>query len=140
MFSNVNLAIVGLVFLLGGATAGIYLAFRHFTRQKMPVWVAILHGLGGASGFALVLFAVVSDPGYQPFRNALYLLTATVLLGAVNLLFHIRKKRHRTSLILLHGALAVSSASTVVYGIYAHRNAPDSSVLSQDESAPPQRP
>jgi len=47
-------------------------------------------------------------------RQALTLFVVTILLGAVNLLFHLRKKRHRTSLILLHASVAVSGVVTLV--------------------------
>jgi len=103
-----------------GAVAGIFLAVRHFIRKPMPVSVALLHGLGGATGFAFVLLTVVSEPTFQPIRDVLYLLIATVVLGVVNLLFHIRKVRHRTSLILMHGLTAVTSAAMLIRAIVVH--------------------
>jgi outer membrane protein OmpA-like peptidoglycan-associated protein len=101
------------------ATAGLFLAFRHFTRKKLPASIALLHGLGGATGFLLVLLVVVQDPDFRLARQALYLFMVTILLGAVNLLFHLRKKRHRTSLIVLHAAVAVSGVLTLVVAIFS---------------------
>jgi outer membrane protein OmpA-like peptidoglycan-associated protein len=112
--------IAALLALAGGAVAGIFLAARHFMRKKLPVWVAFLHGVGGATGFTFVLVTVVREPNFRPIREVLYLLIATVLLGAVNLLFHIRKVRHRTSLILLHGMTAVTSAVMLIRAILVH--------------------
>ncbi|HEX6276823.1 MAG TPA: OmpA family protein [Polyangiaceae bacterium] len=107
------------------ASAGIFLAFRHFTRGKMPAAVALIHGLGGATGFLFVLLVVVEDPDFRLARQALYLFIVTILLGAVNLLFHLRKKRHRTSLILMHAAVAVSGVLTLVTAIFSgEREAP----------------
>jgi outer membrane protein OmpA-like peptidoglycan-associated protein len=103
-----------------GAVAGIFLATRHFLRKRLPASVALLHGLGGATGFTLVLLVVVREPDFRPIRDVLYFLIATVLLGAVNLLFHIRKVRHRTSLILLHGLTAVTSAGLLIRAIFVH--------------------
>jgi outer membrane protein OmpA-like peptidoglycan-associated protein len=103
-----------------GAVAGIFLAARHFLRKPLPASVALLHGLGGATGFAFVLYTVVSEPDFQPIRDVLYLLIATVVLGVVNLLFHIRKVRHRTSLILMHGLTAVTSAAMLIRAIVVH--------------------
>ncbi len=99
------------------ATAGIFLATRHFLRKRLPVWVAVVHGLGGATGFLLVLLTVVWNPEFALARQALYLFIATIALGVVNLLFHVRRVRHRTSLILLHGMTAVSGVSTLLYAL-----------------------
>lgn len=106
-----------LVALAAGAVAGVYLATRHFMRKRLPATVALLHGLGGATGFTLVLLVVVREPSYRPIRDVLYLLIATVLLGVVNLLFHVRRVRHRTSLIVMHGLTAVTSAAMLIRAI-----------------------
>jgi outer membrane protein OmpA-like peptidoglycan-associated protein len=101
------------------ATAGLFLAFRHFTRQKLPASVALIHGLGGATGFTFVLLVVVQNPDFRLARQALYLFIVTILLGAVNLLFHLRKKRHRTSLIVMHALVAVSGVLTLLFAIFS---------------------
>jgi len=126
------LMIGALIALALGAVAGIFLATRHFLRKRLPASVALFHGLGGATGFTLVLLAVVREPGFRPIRDVLYFLIATVLLGVVNLLFHIRKVRHRTSLILLHGMTAVTSAGLLIRAIFVH--------VPADESAPAPAP
>jgi outer membrane protein OmpA-like peptidoglycan-associated protein len=100
------------------AVAGIFLAFRHFTKQRLPASVALIHGLGGATGFTFVLLVVVQNPDFKIARQALFIFIVTILLGAVNLLFHLRKKRHRTSLIVGHALTAVSGVLTVVYAIF----------------------
>jgi outer membrane protein OmpA-like peptidoglycan-associated protein len=115
------------------ASAGIFLAFRHFTRGKMPAAVALIHGLGGATGFLFVLLVVVQNPDFVRARQALYLFIVTILLGAVNLLFHLRKKRHRTSLILMHAAVAVSGVLTLVVAIFSG----DSEATAAQPAAPP---
>jgi len=115
--------------LAAGALAGIFLALRHFTRKRMPVWAALLHGLGGATGFLLVLLIVVREPAFHLARQALYLLIATVALGVVNLLFHVRKVRHRTSLILMHAGCAVSGVSTLIYAAVAPASEPATAAL-----------
>jgi len=143
--------IAALVALGFGATAGIFLATRHFLRKRMPASVALLHGLGGATGFTLVLLTVVREPGFGPIREVLYLLIATVVLGVVNLLFHIRKVRHRTSLIIMHGLTAVTSAAMLIRAIVLHAapsteaqayatTPPASSVATPPPSAVPSAP
>jgi outer membrane protein OmpA-like peptidoglycan-associated protein len=112
--------LAALLALAAGAAAGIFLALRHFRHKRLPAVVALLHGVGGATGFTLVLVTVVREPDFRPIRDVLYLLIATVVLGVVNLLFHIRKVRHRTSLILLHGFTAVTAASMLIRAILVH--------------------
>lgn len=120
------------------ATAGLFLAFRHFTRKKLPASIALLHGLGGATGFLFVLLVVVQDPDFRLARQALYLFMVTILLGAVNLLFHLRKKRHRTSLIVLHAAVAISGVLTLIVAIFSgESNATAQPVATQAPVAAP---
>ncbi len=134
--------IAALCALAFGAIAGVFLASRHFLHRRMPAWGALVHGVGGATGFALVLLTVAAEPTFQPARGVLYLLIATIGLGCVNLLFHVRKVRHRTSLILTHGLCAVCAASWLVYAIVAHRPAlleaaePPSTALHRSLAAP----
>jgi outer membrane protein OmpA-like peptidoglycan-associated protein len=110
-----------LIYALGafaiGATAGIFLAFRHFVHKRLPVWVALAHGVGGATGFTLVLLTVVQQPTFTLAKQALYLFIVTIALGCVNLLFHVRRVRHRTSLIVMHALTAVSGVLTLIYAI-----------------------
>jgi outer membrane protein OmpA-like peptidoglycan-associated protein len=110
--------IAALCALAAAAVAGIFLAFRHFTRKKLPASIALIHGLGGATGFTFVLLVVVQNPDFKLARQALYLFIVTILLGAVNLLFHLRKKRHRTSLIVVHALVAVSGVLTLLFAIF----------------------
>lgn len=112
--------IVALVALASGAVAGLFLAIRHFRRKRLPAVVALLHGIGGATGFTLVLLTVVREPDFRPIRDSLYLLIATVAFGVVNLLFHVRRVRHRTSLILLHAFCAVSGVGLLIRAILVH--------------------
>ena len=112
--------IAALLALAAGAVAGIFLATRHFLRKRLPASVALFHGLGGATGFALVLLTFLNEPAFEPVRYVLFLLIATVLLGAANLVFHIRGVRHRTSLILLHGLFAVTSAGLLIRALWLH--------------------
>jgi outer membrane protein OmpA-like peptidoglycan-associated protein len=113
--------IAALLALASAAVAGLFLAIRHFRRKRLPAMVALVHGLGGATGFTLVLLTVVGEPGFRPVRDSLYLLIATVALGVVNLLFHVRRVRHRTSLIVLHALCAVSGVGLLIRAIVVHQ-------------------
>jgi outer membrane protein OmpA-like peptidoglycan-associated protein len=122
--------IAALLALCVGALAGVFLATRHFLRRRLPASVALFHGMGGAVGFALVLMTVFREPTFALIRTVLYLLIATVVLGCVNLLFHVRRVRHRTSIIALHALTALASAGTLIKAIQVHSG-------SAGESAPP---
>jgi outer membrane protein OmpA-like peptidoglycan-associated protein len=93
--------------------------------------------VGGATGFTLVLLTVVQYPAFALARQALYLLIATVALGAVNLLFHVRKVRHRTSLIIMHALCAVSGVLTIVYALITVGSAPAAVAATGTAPAPP---
>ncbi len=123
------------------AIAGVFLATRHFLRKRLPISVALLHGLGGATGFTLLLLIVVRDPTFELARRALYLFIATIALGSVNLLFHIRGVRHRTSLIVMHAMAAVSGVSTLLYALFVPAPSPEPTPAPAvpSESAAPQQ-
>jgi outer membrane protein OmpA-like peptidoglycan-associated protein len=111
--------ILALCFFLSGALVGIYMLVRHLQGRQLPTLAAVLHGLAGATGFGILLVTVVQAPTLVAARYALVVFIAAVLLGVVNLVFHIRGRRHRTTLILLHGLTAVVGAVTLLYGIFA---------------------
>lgn len=123
--------IAALCSLGAAAVAGLFLAIRHFLRKRLPVWVALLHGLGGAVGFTLVLLVVVNQPAFQLARQALYLFIVTIALGSVNLLFHVRGVRHRTSLIATHALCAVSGVVTLILAVAS----PEASAGQSEPSA-----
>lgn len=125
--------IYALVALAIGAVAGIFLAFRHFVRKRLPVGVALAHGLGGATGFTLVLLTVVQQPYFTLAKQALYLFIVTIALGCVNLLFHVRKVRHRTSLIVMHALCAVSGVLTLIYAV---ATGPETPAVAATATAP----
>jgi outer membrane protein OmpA-like peptidoglycan-associated protein len=116
-----------IVALLVGACFGILLASRHFMRLRLPVWAAVMHGVAGATGFTLLLLTVLSNPAFTLAKRALFVLVVAVFMGCVNVVFHIRRIRHRTGLILGHAALAVSGVTTFVVGV----------VLRPPKHAPP---
>jgi outer membrane protein OmpA-like peptidoglycan-associated protein len=129
--------IAALLALAAGAVAGLFLAIRHFRRKRLPAVVALLHGIGGATGFTLVLLTVVREPDFRPIRDSLYLLIATVAFGVVNLLFHVRRVRHRTSLILLHALCAVSGVGLLIRAIVVHEPVETASAAVATPAAAP---
>lgn len=107
-----------IVALLVGACFGIFLAARHFLRLRMPPWVAVAHGVAGATGFGLLVVAVLGRPTFSLGRVALAILVFAVVMGCVNVVFHIRGIRHKSALIIGHAFLAVSGVTTLVTAIF----------------------
>jgi hypothetical protein len=107
------IAAIGL-FLIGAA-AGIFLAIRHFTRRRLPGWVAVAHGLAGASGFAVLMLCCAREPTMAAARTALGILVFAITLGCVNVVYHLRGRRHRSTIIVAHALAAVSGVGTLAY-------------------------
>ena len=108
--------ILAVCLFLTGALFGIYMFIRHLRRRAMPAWAAIAHGGFGATAFAIVLFLLVQTPESMLLRTVIGILVGAVVLGVVNLLFHIRRVRHRTVLIVFHALTAVGGVGTLAYG------------------------
>ena len=109
--------LAALCLFLVGASFGVFLAFRHFTRRRLPITVAILHGAAGAIGFALLLLAVLARPDFRPARIATAILIVAVAFGCVNAVYHVRGARHRSALVFVHALLAVAGVGTLAYGV-----------------------
>lgn len=115
--------IIAICLLLTGALFGIFMFVRHLKRRALPKWAAILHGAFGAAGFGVVLFLMVRTPGMAFARDALMILIGAIVLGAVNLVFHLRRVRHRTVLIVVHALTAVAGVLMLGYGVVAGADA-----------------
>lgn len=107
--------ITAICFFLVGAIAGAFMVFRHLKRLHLPGWVAIAHGLAGATGFALLLLFCLREPRVVLARCALGILVGAIALGCVNVVYHLRGIRHRLALILTHALVAVTGVGTLAY-------------------------
>ena len=110
------LIIAAVLFALG-ALGGLFMAVRSFGGQSIPVPVAVLHGLFGATGLVLLLYAVVMGMGGGTARIALAVLLLAALGGFYLLSFHIRKERHPKAVIVVHALVAVVGFLTLLTAI-----------------------
>src|SRR5262245_21364791 len=115
--------VVAICLFLLGASAGLVLAIRHFMKRGLPGWVAIVYGAAGASGFALLLLFCAQEPAFLPARSALVVLVVAIALGCVNVVYHLRRVRHRSVLIVAHALSAVGGVGTLAYGALVHDDA-----------------
>ena len=111
------------LFLMGGG-AGAFLAARHFLRRGLPGSIAILHGVLGAGGFALLLLFCTREPTFVPARYSLAILAVAIGLGCVNVVYHLRRLRHRTFFIVAHALAALTGVASVTFGAVVHARAP----------------
>lgn len=110
------LMIAAVLFALG-ALGGLFMAVRSFSGQSIPVPVAVAHGLAGATGLVLLLYAVVMGMGGGTARIALAVLLVAALGGFYLLSFHIRKERHPKAVIVVHALVAVVGFLTLLTAI-----------------------
>jgi outer membrane protein OmpA-like peptidoglycan-associated protein len=108
--------ITAICFFLVGAGAGVFMLIRHVRKRRLPGWVAIAHGVVGATGFALLLLFCVREPAVVIARYGLGILVGAIALGCVNVIYHLRGVRHRLALIAAHALFAVAGVGTLAYG------------------------
>jgi outer membrane protein OmpA-like peptidoglycan-associated protein len=116
--------ITAICFFLVGACAGAFMVFRHLKRLRLPGWVAIAHGLAGATGFAVLLLFCLREPAVVLARYALGILVGAIALGCVNVIYHLRGIRHRLALIMTHAIVAVTGVGTLTYAAVLHAQRP----------------
>jgi len=116
--------ITAICFFLVGACAGAFMVIRHLKKLRLPGWVAIAHGLAGATGFALLLLFCLREPAVVLARYALGILVGAIGLGCVNVVYHLRGIRHRLALILTHAIVAVTGVGTLTYAAVLHAQRP----------------
>jgi len=98
---------------MGGATM---LALR-VKGKPLPMPLAVLHGLGAATGLVCLVLAALG--GHAP-RLAIYALIAfgAAALGGVYLFsFHVRGKTHPVALIVGHGAVAATGLALLLLAL-----------------------
>lgn len=133
--------ITAICLFLVGASAGAFMVFRHLKKLPLPGWVAIAHGLAGATGFAVLLFFCLREPTVVLARYALGILIGAIALGCINVIYHLRGVRHRLALIATHALVAVSGVGTLAYAAVQYAQRPSIEPLPETpESAPPSAP
>lgn len=116
--------ITAICFFLVGAGAGAFMVFRHLKKLRLPGWVAIGHGLAGATGFGVLLLFCLREPSVVLARYALGVLIGAIALGCVNVVYHLRGVRHRLVLIATHALVAVSGVGTLAVAAVVHAQRP----------------
>lgn len=111
------MGIMALVILACAIAGGALTAFVRLTYRNTPIDIGLLHGRAGAAATLLLLLAVIMGRETGPSINpALGVLVLTIL-GGTALYFIIRRKGILPkTIILAHGALAISALAILLYG------------------------
>jgi outer membrane protein OmpA-like peptidoglycan-associated protein len=131
---RVSEMLLALAFFGVAACVGLYMAIRLFKRAGIATWGPVGHGIAAAGGMLSLLLFVVHDQGFTPARIALGLLAGAVVLGATNLVYHLRGVQHRMALVVVHALLAVSGVLTLVWGLMSYSSA---GTAAESAGAPP---
>jgi outer membrane protein OmpA-like peptidoglycan-associated protein len=132
--------ITAICLFLVGACAGAFMVVRHLKKLRLPGWVAIAHGLAGATGFAVLLLFCLREPAVVLARYALGVLIGAIALGCVNVVYHLRGVRHRFVLIVSHALVAVTGVGTLAYAAVVHAQRPIDPLPAVPEPAPTSAP
>ena len=101
-----------------GALGGLYMATLAFKGKPLPVAVAVLHGLFGATGLVLLIIGVLMGMGAGTAKIALVILIVAALGGFYLLTFHIKKQQHPRAVIVIHALVAVLGFLTLLTAIF----------------------
>ena len=110
------------IWLLGGV-ALVGVALSTFYMAEKPIrggarWASVAHGLGGAAGTAMAVYAIVLAPDRQGFgRMAAILLGATVLVATLIIAAQLRRRRPAGLVVALHAIAGVTAL--VILAAYA---------------------
>jgi len=110
--------IVAAVLFALGALGGLYMAALAFKGRPLPVIVAVLHGLLGATGLVLLIYEVLMGLGAGTAKIALIILIVAALGGFYLLSFHIKKQQHPRAVIVIHALVAVIGFLTLLAAIW----------------------
>jgi hypothetical protein len=99
------------------AVGGLTLVIMKFSGKGLPWPLVIGHGLFAASGLIVLVINVFQNTQIFLMNLALALFLITAIGGFTVLSFHLRKKKQPNSLILIHGAAAVTSFVLLIIAV-----------------------
>jgi hypothetical protein len=108
---------VSIILFAFAAAGGLTLVIMKFSGKGLPWPLVIGHGLFAASGLIVLIINVFQDTQIFLMNLALALFLVTAIGGFTILSFHLRKKKQPDSLILIHGAAAVTSFVLLIIAV-----------------------
>jgi hypothetical protein len=96
------------------ALGGITLAALHFMKKPLPMPLAIVHGLVAATGLVLLIIGVATGASATLAVTSLVLFIIAALGGFVLFSFYIRRQPLPSTLVVIHGLVAVAGFVTLL--------------------------
>ncbi|MGI8482795.1 MAG: hypothetical protein ACR2OU_00855 [Thermomicrobiales bacterium] len=109
---------VAAVLFAAAALGGVFLAYKHFRGEPLPVPVAVVHGAAAAIALVILLIAVITKDLGNKATIALALLVVAALAGFFLVSFHLRGARHPSPAILAHALIAVIGFLTLLTVVF----------------------
>lgn len=100
-----------------GALGGLFLAAFVLRGRLAPWAVSLLHALLGASGLALLAFAVLAEGAGGVATLALGVLVAAALFGFYLATMHMHQRVAVRKVVLAHAGLAITGVSLLIAAI-----------------------
>ena len=113
-----GLELIALVILTCAVTIGALTAYVRIAEKNTPFDIGLLHGRAGVVATVLLLVSImISNETSQMIKPTLGLLVLTII-GGITLYFVIRRKGILpTSIIFIHGVLAITAVHTLMFGL-----------------------
>jgi hypothetical protein len=97
------------------AIVGVTLAALHFGAKKLPMWLALLHGVLAVTGLVVLIASIMKLTTAGVLSIALVLFIAAALGGlALFFGFYLRRKALSSPIVVLHALLAVAGFALVL--------------------------
>jgi hypothetical protein len=100
------------------AVGGVTLAFMKFTNRKMPLPLAVGHGIFAAAGLITLAASVYNNSSNMLMNTSLILFLIVALGGFILFSYHLRKKAHPVALLSIHGGGAVISFLLLLAAVF----------------------
>jgi hypothetical protein len=108
---------ISIIALALAALGGLTMLALRLRGQRPPMPLAILHGVGAATGLACLAIVVVRSPGHGLATYALVGFGAAVVGGLTLFSMHLRGKAHPVPLIVAHGSIAIISLVALLLAV-----------------------
>lgn len=105
---------IAVIILVLGALGGLTLTVMHVRRRRVPVPLALLHGLAVATGFTVLVVANVKDQLGGLVTVSVLLFVLAAMGGLVLFTFHLRGRPLPAMLVVLHGLAALVALSLLL--------------------------
>lgn len=111
-----SLPTIAVICFVLAALGGLVMALRVFGGRDIPWPLALGHGVLGAAGLVVLLFAALSGPTGLVL-SGLAVLVLAALGGFYLLSFHIKGNAHPRGVIVIHALIALAGVGLVIAAI-----------------------